>query len=154
MRVRPGRGCHAVRGGRAFEGRTNCSAASGAACSSSSTSSSTGTRCASLREAMRHSLHESKRSHESTRASKSWCCCDRGRGGVRMGSGVRVWGAGDGYRSNRTGGADLRQSSGRAACLGVAREERRNSGVCAHTDTMCERAAAFMLCCLCGSGGP
>ena len=61
-----------------------------------------------------------------------------------MGYGVGVWGAGDGCRSSRTGEADLRQSSGRAACLIVAQEENRNR--CLRSHGHCVRA--FVLCCL------
>ena len=46
--------------------------------------------------------------------------------------------------SPRTGEADLRQSSGRAACLIVAQEENRNR--CLRSHGHCVRA--FVLCCL------
>lgn len=61
-----------------------------------------------------------------------------------MGYGVGVLGAGDGCRSSRTGEADLRQSSGRAACLIVAQEENHNR--CLRSHGHCVRA--FVLCCL------
>ena len=61
------------------------------------------------------------------------------------GSGELGTGAGVAGQAGPTLGRAHRQS-----CLprSVAREERHATGVCAHTDTMCERAAAFMLCCL------
>ena len=52
-------------------------------------------------------------------------------------------GKGPGWGS-RTGEADLRQSSGRAACLIVAQEENRNR--CLRSHGHCVRA--FVLCCL------
>jgi len=61
-----------------------------------------------------------------------------------MGYGVGVLGAGDGCRSSRRGEADLRQSSGRAACLIVAQEENHNR--CLRSHGHCVRA--FVLCCL------